>query len=961
MNSPWQYSIIHNSACKVIEEQTLWGQKVCRIWLPNADAVVRVPASGLIPLASRPSSLSTDHITYVAAAAKVAEVLEHTGRVPEGHVLLAPMESNVIPLPHQLKALSRAVSGNRIRYLLADEVGLGKTIEAGLILRELKLRGLIRRILIVAPKGLATQWVAEMETHFNEAFQLILGEDIGLLERYRATDKGYQSVWASFDQVIVSLDSIKPMERRRGWTRERIEAYNSKRFDEITSAGWDLIIVDEAHRLGGSTDQVARYKLGRGLADAAPYLLLLSATPHQGKSDAFHRLMSLIDETAFPDPESVTRERVMPYIIRTEKRMALDAHGQPLFKPRITQMAAVRWEPHHQLQEQLYETVTVYVKAGYNLALLAKKRHIGFLMILMQRLVVSSTRAIRTTLERRLQHLAAGQQQLSFHLEELDNDPDNRELLADLYDLDGQDQLDELLQSQSLAVSNEIEQVKWLHSLAVRCEHTGPDAKAEALLDWIYKLQADENEPELKVLIFTEFVPTQQMLEEFLSSRGFSVVTLNGSLDMEARKAVQQAFRETHRILISTDAGGEGLNLQFAHVIINYDIPWNPMRLEQRIGRVDRIGQPKTVRAINFVFEDSVEFRVREVLEEKLSVIFEEFGIDKTGDVLDTAQAGELFESLFSEALLKPDEIEQQVDQSMKALRREIYRYRSESPVYGVADAPVPEAAERLRTHPFPHWVETMTVSYVNANGGSAVKNRSWWDITWPNGQSDRKCVFNAGEAARLKGARLLNLTNTKVNTLTKRLPQFNEGYPIPRLRLSRLPAHISGTWGLFQVSLHTSQRDLESTLLKIPQSSRGFVCVFVNTEGKVYLPTARHIWESLVSGEAEMMGFDEAKDRSQVLARVQQAAEEAGQEVYENLKHQHEEMLLREDERGSTYYASQRKAVARIGLPEVRQYRLSKLDAEEHKWRQQLKTHGFVIPEFRPLLILTINYGVQQ
>jgi SNF2 family DNA or RNA helicase len=125
------------------------------------------------------------------------------------------------------------------------------------------------------------------------------------------------------------------------------------------------------------------------------------------------------------------------------------------------------------------------------------------------------------------------------------------------------------------------------------CEQAGPDAKAEALIEWIYELQAEENEPDLKVLIFTEFVPTQQMLKEFLEARGISVVTLNGSMDMEERGAAQDAFRKSHRVLVSTDAGGEGLNLQFAHVIINYDIPWNPMRLEQRIGRVDRIGQPK--------------------------------------------------------------------------------------------------------------------------------------------------------------------------------------------------------------------------------------------------------------------------------------------------------------------------------------------------------------------------------
>jgi hypothetical protein len=397
MESLWQYSTVHNSACKVIEEQTLWGQTVCRVWLPNQDAVVRVPRSALRPLSSDlQPEIEAGRIAYVAAAAKVAEVLEGSTSATDGHVLLAPMESNVIPLPHQIHALSRAISGDRVRYLLADEVGLGKTIEAGLVMRELKLRGLVRRILVVSPKGIATQWVAEMQTHFNEQFQLVLGDDIGTLQRLAPQGADHRnSAWSMLDQVIVSLDSVKPMDKRRGWTAERVAEYNRSRFEDLITAGWDLVVVDEAHRLGGSTDQVARYKLGKGLAEAAPYVLLLSATPHQGKTDAFHRLMSLLDDDAFPDMDSVSRERVAPYVIRTEKRKAIDADGKPLFKPRRTQMAPVAWESRHHLQQLLYEAVTDYVREGYNQALREKKRHIGFLMILMQRLVVSSTRAIR--------------------------------------------------------------------------------------------------------------------------------------------------------------------------------------------------------------------------------------------------------------------------------------------------------------------------------------------------------------------------------------------------------------------------------------------------------------------------------------------------------------------------------------------------------------------------------------
>ncbi|SNX61234.1 SNF2 family N-terminal domain-containing protein [Nitrosomonas ureae] len=969
MESLWQYSTVHNSACKVIEEQTLWGQTVCRVWLPNQDAVVRVPRSALRPLSAdlRPE-IEAGRIAYVAAAAKVAEVLEGSTSATDGHVLLAPMESNVIPLPHQIRALSRAISGDRVRYLLADEVGLGKTIEAGLVMRELKLRGLVRRILVVSPKGIATQWVAEMQTHFNEQFQLVLGDDISTLQRlapqFEKSADHRNSAWSMFDQVIVSLDSVKPMDKRRGWTAERVAEYNRSRFEDLITAGWDLVVVDEAHRLGGSTDQVARYKLGKGLAEAAPYVLLLSATPHQGKTDAFHRLMNLLDDDAFPDMDSVSRERVAPYVIRTEKRKAIDADGKPLFKPRRTQMAPVAWESRHHLQQLLYEAVTDYVREGYNQALREKKRHIGFLMILMQRLVVSSTRAIRTTLERRLAALKEGEQQASLRLAELENGTEGSESpddeMAELYDMDGQELLDELLKSHVSALQCEGSHVETLLDAAVRCEQAGPDAKAEALIEWIYELQAEENEPDLKVLIFTEFVPTQQMLKEFLEARGISVVTLNGSMDMEERKQAQDAFRKSHRVLVSTDAGGEGLNLQFAHVIINYDIPWNPMRLEQRIGRVDRIGQPKTVQAINFVFEDSVEFRVREVLEQKLSVIFDEFGIDKTGDVLDSAQAGELFEDVFASAILNPDGIETSVDHTVARLRDEIQQVREASAIYGISEEPDVQAAERLRSHPLPHWVERMTVGYLNSHGGAASRKRSWWDLNWPDGQEHRKAVFNAREADRLTDATLLNLENSRVRGLALNLPQIAAGQPLPCVSVSGLPASISGLWGLFEIRLQAGMHQ-KTQLLRIPMVRRGYVSVFLSEEGKLFLPTARHIWDALQTAEARVQATLDQDESIAAHERLQEAAEQAGQELFDTLRQAHLTSVAREEERGIVSFASRRKAIERVGLPEVRKFRLSRCDADESEWWHELQSARQIVPEIRPLLMLRIIKGGAQ
>ena len=960
MKATWQYSTVHKSACKVLEEQTLWGQTVCRVWLPNQDAVVRVPSSALRPLsADLQPEIEAGRIAYVSAAAKVAEVLEGSTSATEGHVLLAPMESNVIPLPHQIHALSRAISGDRVRYLLADEVGLGKTIEAGLVMRELKLRGLVRRTLVVAPKGIATQWVAEMQTHFNELFQLILGDDILTLQRLAPGSEHRSSAWSRFDQVIVSLDSVKPMDKRRGWTAERVAEYNRSRFEDLITAGWDLVVVDEAHRLGGSTDQVARYKLGRGLAEAAPYVLLLSATPHQGKTDAFHRLMTLLDDDAFPDIESVTRDRVAPYVIRTEKRKAIDAEGKPLFKPRRTQMVPVQWESRHYLQRLLYEAVTDYVREGYNQAMREEKRHIGFLMILMQRLVVSSTRAIRTTLERRLAVLKDGEQQASLRLAELENGSESLEGFDEFYDMDGQELLDELLKSYVSAMQNEGSYVETLLDAACRGEQAGPDAKAEALIEWVYKLQAEENEPDLKVLIFTEFVPTQQMLKEFLKARGISVVTLNGSMDMDERKRAQDAFRGHARILVSTDAGGEGLNLQFCHVIINYDLPWNPMRLEQRIGRVDRIGQPKKVQAINFVFEDSVEFRVREVLEQKLAVIFHEFGIDKTGDVLDSAQAGELFEDVFAGAILNPEGIESSVDQTISRIRDEILLVRESSAIYSISEELDIQTAERLRTHPLPYWVERMTVGYLNSHGGAATRKRSWWDLSWPDGQEQRKCVFSAREADRLTDATLLNLENNRVRGLALNLPQVAAGQPLPCMKVNGLPSSITGMWGLFEIRIQAGMHQ-KTQLLRIPMVRRGYVSVFLSEEGKLFLPTARHIWDALQTAEPQVLGTLRPDESSAAYGSLQEAAEQAGQEMFEALQQAHITSVVSEEERGIVAFGSRRKAIERVGLPEVRGYRLTRCDAEETEWRNELQSARQIVPEIRSLLMLRISKGAE-
>jgi hypothetical protein len=565
-----------------------------------------------------------------------------------------------------------------------------------------------------------------------------------------------------------------------------------------------------------------------------------------------------------------------------------------------------------------------------------KRSYIGFLMILMQRLVVSSTSAIRTTLERRLEALAAPQEQPTLF-------PLASE--EEWADLDGQEQIDVLLRTHLKALKNERAEVKLLLEAAARCEQIGPDAKAEALLDWLYRLQSEESDPELKALVFTEFVPTQEMLRRFLIERGFSVVCLNGSMDMGERKRVQEAFAQDVRILISTDAGGEGLNLQFCHVVINYDIPWNPMRLEQRIGRVDRIGQAHAVRAVNFVFEGSVEHRVREVLEQKLAVIFEEFGIDKTGDVLDSAQAGRMFDEMYVEAILNPEKVEDSVESVVARLQEQARDARTTAFVLGATEELEPGEAQRLLTHPLPHWVERMTVSYLEAHGGQAERRGQSWNLTWRDGETYENVVFTGKEAERLPAARHLTLEEPKVRGLAMRLPRFAPGQPVPIVSIPGLSMEVQGVWSLWRIAIATVEWNRQRVMP-----------LFLADNGMVYMPTARHVWDQLLAASTQVRSLLDVAVSQAAFAKLQSAAEEHGKPIYEARVQEHRVRIAREREKADYAFAARRKTVERIGLPQVRNYRLNLLAQEERRFQDQLDQKDHAYPELSPLIIIRVE-----
>jgi len=918
----WCWHERHATSCRVVERQDVWGETAYRVWLPAKDTVVRARARDLTALSSVRSTV--DQILHTAAAAKLLDALED-------NLLLAPIQSSVVPMPHQLYALNRAMSGDRIRYLLADEVGLGKTVEAGLILRELKLRGMVRRILVVAPKGLVRQWQAEMRLHFGETLQFIEPSEFSALRQWRNEE---ENLWRLHDQVICSLDSVKPMEARRGWSSENLSTYNRERFENLVSAPWDLVIIDEAHRMGGSTDQVARYKLGAALAEAAPYLLLLSATPHQGKTDQFHRLMQLVDRDSFPNESSISSDRVRPFVIRTEKRASIDAEGQPLFKPRMTRLHVVAWSARHAGQQQLYEAVTDYVRHGYNQAMASKQRHIGFLMILMQRLVTSSTAAIRTTLEKRQALL--DQPQLQPSLFEA-NDVD------EWAELDGQSQVDIAIQTRGWEM--EKAEVDTLLKLARATESQGTDAKAEALLELIYKIQQEENDPALKVLVFTEFVSTQAMLTKFLESRGFSISLLNGSMDLDDRTKAQRSFSQDARIMISTDAGGEGLNLQFCHVIVNFDMPWNPMKVEQRIGRVDRIGQTHIVRAFNFVLEDTVEHRVREVLEAKLAVIAEEFGVDKAADVMDSVETEPLFDELFFDGLQNPDAIDQKCDAVIAQLRSTLDESQKSSDLITDSHELEADDARKWRDHPAQFWLERAITKGLSARGGEAVKEGDFWRVCWVDGSETARACFDARTAEEHPDFEWITLEDPRARAVIGDLPRWVAGQPIPVIKIVGLPDSVRGVWSLWEVNL--SADDF---------TRRRFMTIFVTDEGRTFVPTANRVWDLLLTEQLTLDVSEIALDSPQWFETSHSAALVQGERLFSELVEEHMDRIRDERDRAKYAYDARYQAIGRIGLQNVRDYRRIRLLSDHETRMAQLNSAEAYTPDLNAVLMLRVG-----
>lgn len=881
------FDTIEKANVQVLEKIEAWGYVSYRVFNP---ATGRVYKANEEQLSSTGSTMQYDenYLRYVTLLSKIKN--ETAGG------FLSSLASGIIPLPHQLHVLNRAMETNNIRYILADEVGLGKTIEAGMIIRELKSRGLVSRILVVCPTGLVTQWASEMQEKFHEKFQVILPSDYDTIRRLTDND----DVYGQFDQVISPMDSIKPIEKHAGWSEEKVEKYNEERIYAIINSGWDLIIIDEAHRVAGSSGEVARYKLGNLLAQASPYLLLLSATPHNGKTEPFLRLIRLLDADAFPNAKSIVREQVAPFLIRTEKREAIDNNGNLLFKNRITHLVTISWDERNNLQRELYEMVSSYVAKTYNKALRNRKKNMCliFLLIIMQRMVTSSTAAIRQSLERRLNVL----------LEQRTCVGDLRE--EDLDELNIEDGVEDALEAISLDMELEIEELKQIISLAKQAQFQNQDAKVEPLLNEIDAILSEDRTQ--KVIIFTEFVATQTYLQELLVNRGYTVTILNGGMSIDERNAAMQEFKTSTSIFISTDAGGEGLNLQFANIIINYDLPWNPMKIEQRCGRVDRIGQQRDVHIYNFIVGETVENRVREVLEEKLSVILKEMGVDKYSDVLDS----EVAECDFTDIYMRSIGHTSQVEKNLYPVEEEMKQQLTNAQKYKDVIREEKDLTKLVGTE-------------SNFDVDSALRTMLTYYECWQ------------GHDPRLIDR--ISIADEEITQHLKTELVQDRTAPLMSIQIDNFP-NEDGYFMLWELSISEKE------------SGKRILPIFVNSAMILRPMAGKRIMDVFLDGNSKLRVSSAPNVDAEIYSKLEKSCMDFAYDTFVELK---EKQMQQNEESFKKYmYALElrQEAAEHIGIENIRRSRLQKLQKEKANIEAQHRKGSQVYPDFRLIMMARLE-----
>ena len=583
--------------------------------------------------------------------------------------------SGIRTLPHQIEAVYRKMLPQpRLRFLLADDPGAGKTIMAGLLVKELKLREAIDRCLILVPAPLTIQWQDELLRFFGEPFQII----------HSANDQQQLlNLWEREAQVISSIDYAKQDDVR----------------EQVWQQRWDLIIIDEAHKCsaytkrsagrGDEVERTKRYQLAERLSEHCDNLLLLTATPHHGDDDRFAHFVRLLDRDLFPEPhragddaKRVRRDILRlgedcPWSLRRLKEDLRDLHGRRLFPDRHVGTVSFNLGPE---EYAIYKAVTAYINEFLPQATGKRKNSVALVRTVFQRRLASSTRAIHESLLRRRTKLT----NLVEELEGLTPTQRGKRLaqlagrLADTEQDEGdldENARDELIDGATAAMEldqlrAEIAALGEVAARVSRVRDSGRDSKLVALRECLTRAEFNElKDGRGKLLIFTEHRDTLNHLQEHLASWGYSTCEIHGGMNPHERKRAQEEFRTSRQICVATEAAGEGINLQFCHLMVNYDLPWNPTRLEQRLGRIHRIGQPRDVYAFNFVATSSedgqpvIEGRILERLLSKLDRMRDALGdrvFDVVGEVLSLNRVN--LPDMLREAAYEPRRLDDYLD-----------------------------------------------------------------------------------------------------------------------------------------------------------------------------------------------------------------------------------------------------------------------------------------------------------
>jgi SNF2 family DNA or RNA helicase len=663
--------------------------------------------------------------------------------------MLAVHTSDLEPLPHQIEAVyGELLERTPLRFLLADDPGAGKTIMAGLYAKELMLRGDAERILIVAPASLVEQWQEELADKFGLKFEL--------LTRQLADSVIDGSVFTRFPLLIARMDQLSRSDDLKA---------------QLDRADWDLVVIDEAHRMsahyfGPELHTTKRYQLGQLLGRHTRHLLLMTATPHSGKEEDFQLFMALLDSDRFEGRyrdavHAVDTEGMMRRMVKEE---LLTFEGRPLFPERRAYTVPY---PLSQAEQELYEAVTQYVREEMNRADRLRQEGdrrgltVGFALTVLQRRLASSPEAILKSLERRRRRLerrrremlsgAGAESVMEQTLQQRLSELLGRELPEDLDELDDlasgekeeleSEVADAATAAQTAAeLDREITLLGGLEELARRVRHSGTDRKWTELRDLLGEnaLIRDASGNLRKIIIFTEHRDTLDYLAERI--RGHlgqpdAVGVIHGGVRREERRKVMEMFAQDPevRVLVATDAAGEGLNLQRAHLMVNYDLPWNPNRIEQRFGRIHRIGQTEVCHLWNLVAENTREGMVFQRLLEKLEQQRLTYQ-GKVFDVLGQAFEGQPLRDLLLEAIRygeRPDvraRLDKVIDASVgEGLDKLIAERAADHDVLARADlehwrAAMDQArARRLQ----PHYVRAFFLAAFKLLGGSIAEREA--------------------------------------------------------------------------------------------------------------------------------------------------------------------------------------------------------------------------------------------